>query len=371
MLTDVLSEGQIEVPPISGPAAEKLLKRLHPGSSVANPIDVLATGGVEQMEAVIDCIENELDDIDAMCIIFGSPGLSSVDPVYDLIDRKMRICQKPIYPILPSIVNARGEVERFLARGRINFPDEVLFGQALAKSLTIGTPEKTQAAGAGIDRQAVTAILDQAGEGYLNPEQVQQLLDISGIARIPEEVAHHAAEAAEIARRLGYPVVMKVVGPVHKTDVGGVLLNLQDPSAVEKGFDRLMGITGAAAVLVQPMLKGVELFVGAKREGDFGTILMIGLGGIFIEVLKDVQTGLAPLTAGEVEEMIGRLRGKKMLEGVRGQPGVHMAAWKELILRVSDLVTTAPQIAELDLNPVMGLPDRVVAVDARIRIEKL
>ncbi|MFO7616876.1 MAG: acetate--CoA ligase family protein [Bacteroidales bacterium] len=310
MLTDVLSEGQVEVPSITGPAAERLLTRLHPGSSVANPIDVLATGGVEQMEAVIDCVENELDQIDGMCIIFGSPGLSPVDPVYDLIDRKMKVCHKPIYPILPSIVNARGEVERFLAKGRINFPDEVLFGQALAKSLSIQTPEKRHSAVTGIDRTALARVLDQAGEGYLSPGQVQQLLDIAQVARIPEAVAHHKGEAVEIAGKMGYPVVMKVVGPVHKTDVGGVLLNLQDPSAVEEGFDRLMGIGGAEAVLLQPMLKGLELFVGAKREGNFGHIVMIGLGGIFIEVLKDVQTGLAPLTACEVDEMIGRLRGR-------------------------------------------------------------
>jgi acetyltransferase len=114
----------------------------------------------------------------------------------------------------------------------------------------------------------------------------------------------------------------------------------------------------------------LELFVGAKREGNFGHIVMIGLGGIFIEVLKDVQSGLAPLSMEEVDDMISHLRGKKMLEGVRGQAKVDVEAWKSLIMNVSALVKVAPEIAELDLNPVMGLPNRAIAVDARIRIEK-
>ena len=163
---------------------------------------------------------------------------------------------------------------------------------------------------------------------------------------------------------------MKVVGPVHKTDVGGVLLNLNNHEEVVDAFDKLMTIDGATGVLLQPMLKGRELFVGAKRENPFGHLIMIGLGGIFIEVLKDVQTGLAPLSKGDIAFMISQLRSTKLLEGVRGQQGVAVDKWIDLILRVSDLVLAAPEIAEMDLNPVMGLKDRVVAVDARVRVEK-
>lgn len=370
ILTDVLSDGGIEVPPIKGPAADRLLQKLHPGSSVANPIDVLATGSMEHVEAVIDCVENELDDIDGMCIIFGSPGLFSVEPIYDLIDRKMKQCRKPIYPIFPSLVNAGGEVERFLAKGRVNFPDEALFGQALTKYLAARQPTTDEHSLPNINRDAIETLLSKVDDGYLSPDHVQQLLDIADISRIPEAVASQADEAVQIAEQFGYPVVMKVVGPIHKTDVGGVLLNLQDQSDVKKSFAQLMKINSATGVLLQPMLNGLELFVGAKREGNFGHIVMIGLGGIFIEVLKDVQSGLAPLSMEEVDDMISHLRGKKMLEGVRGQAKVDVEAWKSLIMNVSALVKVAPEIAELDLNPVMGLPNRAIAVDARIRIEK-
>ncbi len=370
MLTDSLSGGGLQVPPIKGPAAEALLTKMHPGSSAANPIDVLATGGVEQVEAAIECVDKELDYIDGMCIIFGSPALSSVESIYSLIDEKMKSCRKPIYPILPSIINARDEISSFLAKGRINFPDEVVFADALVKERKSRIyPDIIPGFEAAVSEK-LRKLVQGFPEGYLAPEQVQQLLDTAGVSRIPEKVVTSFEEAVSTALSFGFPVVMKVVGPIHKTDVGGVMLNLSNYEEVEDAFDTLMGIPEATGVLIQPMLRGRELFVGATREGLFGHVVMIGLGGIFIEVLKDVQSGLAPLGEEEVKDMIGNLKGKKLLEGVRGQAGIDIPKWIELIRAVSNLVTIVPEIAEMDLNPVMGLSDRVVAVDARIRIEK-
>ncbi|TSA38942.1 MAG: CoA-binding protein [Porphyromonadaceae bacterium] len=370
MLTDVLSDGGLEVPLISGKPAEQLLIRLHPGSSVANPIDVLATGGVEQLDAAIECVDKELDNIDGMCIIFGSPGLFSVEPVYKLIDEKMKTCRKPIYPILPSTVNASEEIGFFLARGRINFPDEVLFGQALVKSRQAPEPSLASSNLQTSAHQKIRKLIDQFSDGYLAPDQVQKLLDAAGITRIPERVVNTFEEAVSSALSLGFPVVMKVVGPVHKTEVGGVLLNLANHEDVVNALNRLMSIDGSTGVLLQPMLKGRELFVGAKRETPFGHLIMIGLGGIFIEILKDVQAGLAPLSRSDISLMINNLKSKKLLDGVRGQQYIAIEKWIDLIIGVSDLVVSAPEIAEMDLNPVMGLTDKVVAVDARIRIEK-
>jgi len=370
MLTDALSDGGLQVPSVKGPAADELLTKLHPGSSAANPIDVLATGGVDQMDAAIECVDKQLDMIDGMCIIFGSPGLHTVGPVYDLIQQKMQTCRKPIYPILPSIINAREEIDSFLAKGGINFPDEVVFANALVKERKTSfynvepDPVNEQV------HHNLRAIVGKLPNGYLSPVQVQELLDAAGISRIPEKVVNSFEEAVSTALSFGFPVVMKVVGPVHKTDVGGVILNLSNHEEVEDAFDRLISIPGATGALVQPMLKGRELFVGAKKEGEFGHLVMIGLGGIFIEVLKDVQTGLAPLSRPEVGDMMRGLKGRKLLEGVRGQAGVNKEHWIDLIMAVSLLVTVVPEIAEMDLNPVMGLTDRVVAVDARIRIEK-
>ncbi len=370
MLTDTLSNGGLAVPPVTGAPAAQLLTRLFPGSSASNPIDILATGGVDQLEAAIDCVDQELDNIDGMCIIIGSPGLASVGPMYDLIDRKMKSCRKPIYPILPSTTNAWEEIESFHALGRINFPDEVMFGQALAKARMTPLPSVPESQMTESALTRIRKLVDSMTDGYMAPEQMQQLLDAAGILRIPERVVSSVEEAVSTALSFGFPVVMKVIGPVHKTDVGGVLLNLINHEEVADAFDKLMTIDGSTGVLIQPMLKGRELFVGAKREEPFGHLIMLGLGGIFIEVLKDVQTGLAPLSSADITIMISQLRSRKLLEGVRGQSGVAVDKWIELIQRVSDLVVAVPEIAEMDLNPVMGLSDRVVAVDARIRIEK-
>ena len=133
MLTDALSEGGMEIPRLSGPAADQLLEKLFPGSSVANPIDFLATGTAEQLGHIIDACENDFDEVDAIAVIFGSPGLFPVDDVYSLLHDKIRSCRKPIYPIMPSVINVKREIAEFIAHGNAIFTDEVLFGRALCR----------------------------------------------------------------------------------------------------------------------------------------------------------------------------------------------------------------------------------------------
>jgi acetyltransferase len=177
-------------------------------------------------------------------------------------------------------------------------------------------------------------------------------------------------EVESVAVKTGYPLVMKVSGPVHKSDVGGVILNINSDEEARSSFNRLMEIDGASGVLVQPMLKGTELFAGVKREGNFGHLVMCGLGGIFIEVLRDIATGIAPVGAEEAEFMIRSLKGYPILEGVRGQKGVDLQAFTGIVVRLSLLAEAAPEIFEMDLNPLLGTQENIVAVDARIRVEK-
>lgn len=370
MLTDALSNGGLEIPHIEGPKANALLEKLFPGSSVANPIDFLATGTAEQLGHIIDACENDFDNIDGMAVIFGSPGLFPVYDVYDLLHEKMQQCKKPIYPILPSVVNVANEIQAFIAKGRINFPDEVVFGNALAKVFHTPEPIGEFAEVPQVDEQKIRNIIDNAPNGYLTPEQVQNLLDAAGINRAGEAVTADREQAVKEAEKLGYPIVMKVVGPVHKSDVGGVVLNVKNAETVRKEFDRMMQIPETTAILMQPMLSGTELFAGAKREDKFGHLVMAGLGGIFIEVLKDVSVGIAPIEEPEALEMIHSLRGYGIIKGVRGQEPVNEEQFAEIIARVGALMVTAPEIFEMDLNPLLGSKDKVVAVDARIRIEK-
>ncbi|MBN1113673.1 MAG: acetate--CoA ligase family protein [Bacteroidales bacterium] len=370
MLTDALSNGGLEIPHIEGPKAYALLEKLYGGSSVANPIDFLATGTAEQLGHIIDACENDFDNIDGMAVVFGSPGLFPVYDVYDLLDEKMKSCKKPIYPILPSVINVKDEIAHFIAKGRINFPDEVIFGDALAKIYNTPKPEYATTELAGVNREAIRKVVDEAENGYLSPEQVQELLDGAGIPRAGEAVVESADDAVAQAQRLGYPLVMKVIGPVHKSDVGGVVLNVKDDATVRAEFERMIVIKETTAILMQPMLSGTELFVGAKAEEKFGHMVLCGLGGIFIEVLKDVNAGLAPLTDKEADRMIKTLKGYGIIEGARGQEPVNEDIFREIVVRLSKLVEIAPEIFEMDLNPLLGSRDKVVAVDARIRIEK-
>jgi acetyltransferase len=169
---------------------------------------------------------------------------------------------------------------------------------------------------------------------------------------------------------MGFPVVMKVVGPVHKSDVGGVVLNVKDDNAVFQEFNRMIQIKDTTAILIQPMLSGTQIFAGAKAEPKFGHMILCGLGGIFIEVLKDVQASLSPVSYIEASEMIRSLKSYKIIQGIRGQEGVNEEAFADAIVRLSALCEAAPEIAEMDINPLLGNLKGVVAVDARIRLEK-
>jgi len=371
MLTDVLSNGGFNVPCLNEhPASKELAKHLFPGSSVSNPIDFLATGTAEQLDTIIDYCENKFENIDAMVIIFGSPGLFDVTSVYNVINEKMKTCKKPIFPVLPSIVNAKKEIEHFLSQGRIIFTDEVVLGRALVKVYGAPKvpPEKIDQP--KMDIKKIREIIDNASNGYLSPQVAQELLKAADIPIVEEAVVTSKEDAIKIVEKFGYPVVMKVVGTIHKSDVGGVSLNIQNKENVEKEFEKLMNIEGTTGVLIQPMLSGLELFVGTKNEPKFGHMVLCGLGGIFIEVLKDINYGLAPLTKEESFEMIRKLKNYKMVQGVRGREGANEDIFAEIIVKISNLVKIAPEIYEMDLNPLLGKKDRVIAVDSRIRIEK-
>lgn len=366
MLTDALSKGGMEIPPLESP---ELLSKLFPGSSVANPIDFLATGTAQQLGEIIDHVDHQFNNIDGMAVIFGSPGLFEVYDVYRSLHEKMKTSSKPIFPILPSVINVKNEIEYFISLGRLYFPDEVLFGNALCKIYNTSKPvdgeEPVQ-----IDVSSVRKIIAEADDGYISPKDIQGLLDAAGIPRAGEVVVTTAKDAASEAEKLGFPVVMKVVGPVHKSDVGGVALNVKTKEAVVKEFERMMKIQDTTAILLQPMLSGTELFVGAKYENNFGHLILCGLGGIFIEVLKDVSAGLVPVGKKEALTMIQSLHSYKIIKGVRGQQGIDEDKFAEVILRLSALLQAAPEIAELDLNPLLGRADKIIAVDARIRLKK-
>ena len=370
MLTDALEDGGLTIPVIpNSPAKSKLKEKLLPGSSVENPFDILATGTADHLRDIIDACEHDFD-VDGMAVIFGSNGLVPVREVYDLIGEQMQRCSKPIYPILPSIINVREEVSQFLSLGNVNFPDEVLLGRALTKIMNTGKPSDHSIFLEGIDIPEIRRIVDQTQPGYQPPAVIHRLFKAAGIPMVKEMVVNSPEEALSATLEIGFPLVMKVVGPVHKTDVGGVVLNVRNEESVVKEFGHLMQIEGATAVLMAQMAFGTELFIGAKYEPPFGHVILCGLGGIYVEVMKDFTSGLAPLTLDEAWSMVRNLKSYNILKGYRGKSGVDIRKFVRIIVALSSLLRFATEIKELDINPLLGNTSSILAVDARIRIEK-
>lgn len=371
MLTDALCKGGLNVPKLEGPVADELKSKLYPGAAIGNPIDILATGTPEHLSIAIDYCEEKFENIDAIFAIFGTPGLVTMFDTYEVLHQKMLTCKKPLFPILPSVLTAGEEVAFFLEKGHVNFADEVMLGTALSRVINVPKPAAPEIELFGVDVPRIRRIIDSIPEnGYIEPHYVQALLHAAGIPVVEEFVSSLREEVLAFARRSGFPVVAKVVGPVHKSDVGGVVLNIKSEQHLALEFDRMMLIPEATSIMVQPMLKGTELFVGAKYEEKFGHVVLCGLGGIFVEVLKDVASGLAPLSYDEAYSMIRSLRAYKIIQGTRGQKGVNEDKFAEIIVRLSSLLRFATEIKEMDINPLLATEKEVIAVDARIRIEK-
>jgi acetate---CoA ligase (ADP-forming) len=370
MLTDALSDGRHKIPILEGKESEELLSMLNEGASVSNPIDLLATGTAEQLGLVIDYCENKFDGIDAIMVIFGSTGLHDVFDAYEVLHQKIESCKIPIFPILPSIYTARGEVEYFLSRGHINFPDEVLLGRAVSKVYSTPAPAEERIFRDGVDVELIRELVRQAPEGWANPGLVQSLLKAAGIPVVSEGIGKSSGEVVAMAHEMGYPLAMKIVGPVHKSDLKGVVLNVNSDQHLLAEFDRMIKIPGTEAILLQKMLSGTELFIGAKYEPAFGHIILCGLGGIFVEILQDVSSGLAPLTWEEAYSMIRSIKSYKIIKGARGQAGVNEELFAGIIVRLSTMLRFAVEIKELDLNPLISHQDEITVVDARMFIKK-
>ncbi len=370
MLTDALSAGGLNIPRITGEDHDRLLGMMNPGASADNPIDLIATATSEQIDKVIEFADKQLPYIDSIIVIFGSNGMIDIREIYELLHRKIRACEKPVLPILPSVTSSREELEFFMNLGNVNFPDEVVLGRALTRISNTPYPAEEKVLFDDVDLPLIRKIIEQAPNGYLEPGLIQQLLTAAGISIVKAGMATSEKTLMKIAREIGYPLALKVVGPVHKSDVGGVTLNIKSDAHLYAEFKRMMKISGVKAVLMQKMLEGTELFIGASYEPRFGHVILCGLGGIFVEELGDFSSGLAPLTFDEASSMIRSLRVYKIIQGTRGKPGINEKKFTEIIVRLSSLLRFATEIKEMDLNPLIGNPDEITVVDARIRIEK-
>ena len=368
MLTDELEKHGLQVPEIIHPKARELREQyLYPGSSVRNPIDILATGTAEQLEKVLEYTVKYFD-VDAIPVIFGSPGLFPVDEAYEVIHRAIEQYDKPVYPIMPSLINTAREMEAFRRKGHMHFTDEVMFGRALGDTVNrtplFDLPEHTTTLS-----DSLMARL-QEHEGFLPPELTDKLLQEAGIPVIESHILLTEDDIDSLPPSV-FPAVMKVVGPLHKSDSGGVRLNVPSPAEARRHFRELMTLPQATGVVVQPMIDDPrEMFAGIKKEEGYGHLMMLGKGGVTVEVDDDRRTLLLPAGRDEIAYYLQQLRIHRLLEGYRHLPPVDKEALWELYEKLSALARALPRLEEMDLNPIMFHKGKPVVVDARISLGK-
>jgi acetyltransferase len=370
LATDALVGSGLEVAPLTDKTRAKLRSILVPEASVANPIDMVASATAENYGISLGTLLAD-PTVDMVIVIFvplimGDP-IATARTVFDAA----RGSQKPVVGCFMS----RDEVLRSIAsNARQDWVPIYLYPESAARALAaleerrrilarpIGRVRRFR-----VDVERARAAL---APGWLGVEARRALSRAYGLPVVPGGLARTVEEAVAIARRVGYPVAMKLAASAvqHKTEVGGVVLDVADERAVRATFPKLLR-QRSEGVNVQKMLRGGrEVVLGFAADPDFGPVLMFGLGGIYVEVLKDVSFALCPVSDVRAKELLREIRGWPILAGVRGQAGIDEAKLVELIQRVSQLALDLPEILELEINPLVAFPDRVVAVDMRARV---
>jgi len=366
MLTDEL-ERQGLVLPVLGPSIQERLRRiLPPEASVANPIDCLPSRTASQVREVLCTIgELETGNIDVIAIQVANPGMSDNREIYWEVARAMKTSPIPVVPSLTSVSTCTGLIREFTEHGNFYFPDEVNLGSALGNVLRRRPVFEVSGDLKDYDRAGIDRILT-GHTGPLPIQVVTEALQKGGFAFPPQVSAGSLEELKTACKTIGFPLAIKVLGPLHKSDIGGVRLGITGMGEAEQAWHELMSIPGAAGVVVQKMVGGIEVILGASRAEGLGHLVMFGLGGIYTEVLKDVRFALAPLSREECREMVTGIRGYPILEGIRGQEGISVEVLTGYIERLGRLVSDFPAINEIDLNPLKGCGEGVYVVDARM-----
>ncbi len=378
--TDILVGAGAEIPPLSQKTEALLKDNLFPEASVNNPVDVLATGNAAHYRTCMDAMLAD-DSFDALYINFVTPFFVDTDSIAKEIAAVNKEGRKPMVCNLMTDKKQWAETTNILMQAQV--PTYALPGEA-ARAMTalvryqgirardIGEPTKFT----DVDKDTVSKILTRgkdAGLAFLPAGDVYDILGAYGIPSAKWAMVSTAKQGVAAADDLGYPVVVKAdaASIVHKSDMGGVAINLNNAADVQKTIDemreRFKG--DEPTFLVQKYLpEGLEVILGAKAEPGLGHLIMFGMGGIYVEVLKDVVFNLTPVTSFEAQEMLDSIQLSPILKGIRGQKGIFQDGVTDIIQRLSQLVSDHPMIQELDLNPTLAFADSVVVVDARISI---
>jgi acetyl coenzyme A synthetase (ADP forming)-like protein len=388
LCTDACEAAGLNVPELSKAVRAKLAAFLPTSAGLGNPIDMIASASPEQFGNVVETLLSS-GEIDSLVVIYIPVGLAATEAIMKAVAdgvtraRAAGATNRPVLTCLMSEQGVRTQItadnERIPCFAFPEAPGRVL-GKVAAYADWRGQPEGVFPDFDDMDLAKARAICQRASTGWLSAEETREVLTAARLPMAAGGVARTPEQAAELATRAGFPVAVKLTSRtlVHKTEVGGVRLNLTDAASVRAAFEdireRLRKDGQADAmdgVVVQPMVTGgVEVVVGVTQDPLFGPLIAFGLGGVLVEVLADVCFRVAPLTDRDAAEMPRSIRGVKLLQGHRGKPPADVDAIKELLLRVSRLVEEVPEIDEIDFNPVIALPpgQGCRIVDARIHV---
>lgn len=371
LATDALVGSGLEMSALTARTRARLRKRLVPEASVANPVDMVASADEENYRGSLEALLAD-PTVDMVLVIFVPPVTRDPVPVARAVFEVSRSSHKPVVGCFMS----RDEVLRSISdAARQDWVPVYLYPESAVRALrALDERRRILARPLGkvrrfrVQRPVPPELL---APGWLGAEARGALARAYGIPLAESALARDVEQAARHAARIGYPVALKVSAPnvVHKSEVGGVLLDVRDEAALRRAFPGLLR-PGADGVEVQRMLSGGrEVVLGITSDPAYGPLLMFGLGGIYVEVLQDVAFALCPVAEVRARELLREVRSWPILAGVRGQAAIDEDALVELVQRLSQLALDHPEIAELEINPLLCFPDSLAAVDLRARVE--
>jgi acetate---CoA ligase (ADP-forming) len=386
LAADALESNGLTVPPLSDRTVEQFRDFLPAEAGIGNPVDMIASASPESYRRSIEVLGNA-DEVDIVFVIFIPTGTTETDDVARaLVEAQANIPED--VPVISVFMSDKG-ITPELAEARIpsfSFPENAAramgrIGRYAAwRRRPLGEPVEPDGLDRGGARRIVDDALASAGEDgrWLQSDEAESLLRAYGVPLARSRVVATADEAAATQEEFGVPVALKVAAPIHKADVGGVVLGLDSPEAARAAVERIHGSLveagleqHAGSYLVQEMVgDGVEMVVGVTHDPSFGPIILTGMGGTLVELLRDVSVRITPLTDRDVDEMLSDLRMAPLLRGYRGSAPADVRALRDLLFRINALVEDVPEVAELDLNPVFVRDDGqgVVAVDVRMKL---
>jgi acetate---CoA ligase (ADP-forming) len=373
LCADACAAAGLEVPELGEETRAALQPLLPEDASLANPVDLLGSATAATFDAVIPALLAD-KRLDALIVLFVPPVVAGTDEVagaiLEAVDRVGT--DKPVLAVLISREGTPAAL-RTSASSVASFAYPESAARALGLAVTraewlrrlAGTVPPPPEVDAPAARRIVDAALEERSEAWLDAEATRGLLEAYGVPIVPERMAQTVDEAADAASELGLPVVLKTAAAgAHKTEQGGIALDLRDPEQVRAAAERI-----GAPVLVQPMVTGgAELLAGIVQDPVFGPLVAFGPGGVFAELIGGAAFRIAPLTDVDANELVREGKAGQLVAGFRGTPAADAPALVDLLHRLSVLAENVPEVAELDLNPVIALPDRCVAVDARVRL---